>query len=279
MNNNFIESENDLKDSVVEFFSKSEYWKVTIGNAPRYFVHIKNGETHSFGLSKFCAFKDISVEDYIAKYRYTTNGGNTQKKIVKITNQKWISRQNINNEIRNEFDSWILSFHPNYNLENASFISINQIVQIQSKKSKFVTPENLEKSLLNLKLIGEVGEEIAFDFEYNRLHKNGVLKIAKILEHVSKNNSAAGFDIRSSASNDNRYIEVKSSVTKNSEFFITENEYETLKQLKKEAYIYFVHVENLKEKKGKVIKVINNPIYYFETKAEMKPVVYKVKLK
>ena len=279
MNNNFIESENDLKNSVVEFFSKSEYWKVTIGNAPRYFVHIKNGETHSFGLSKFCAFKDISVEDYIAEYRYTTNGGNTQKKIVKITNQKWISRENINNEIRNEFDNWILSFHPNYNLENASFISLNEIKQIQTKKSKFVTPENLEKSLLNQKLIGEVGEEIAFNFEFQRLENNGFVNIETIIEHISKNNSAAGFDIRTSAKNDNRYIEVKSSVNKNSDFFITENEYETLKQLKNEAYIYFVHIENLNEKKGEVIKIIYNPIEYFETKAELKPVVYKVKLK
>ena len=72
-------------ESTLEFFSKPEFWKATTGNAPKYFVHIQNGEKHSFGLSKFCAFKDISVEEYISTCRYKTNGGTTQKYIAKLT--------------------------------------------------------------------------------------------------------------------------------------------------------------------------------------------------
>lgn len=96
----FIKNKENLTNSVVEFFSKPEFWKVTIGNAPKYFVHIKNGNVHNFGLSKFCAFNDITVENYISKHRYETNGGTTQKHIVKISTQNWIKRTEINNVIR-----------------------------------------------------------------------------------------------------------------------------------------------------------------------------------
>ena len=146
------------------------------------------------------------------------------------------------------------------------------------KKSKFVNPEALEKNLKQQKIIGEIGEMIALDFETNRLKINGFENIEKLTEHTAKINSASGFDIRTSAKTDNRYIEVKSSTIKNSEFYITENEYQTLKELKKEAFIYFVHVENIQQQSGNVYKIIKNPIEYLENEAKLKPVVYKVNI-
>ncbi|MES2382165.1 MAG: hypothetical protein V4538_14055 [Bacteroidota bacterium] len=126
MNYKFVNNELELAQSVIEFFAKPKSWKKTTGNAPRYFVHIQNGGQHSFGLSKFCAFKNITVEEYLYNYRHKTNGGNTQKHIAKLTRKDWIPRKKIDYEIRKAFDEWITKFHPNYTLENASFITISQ---------------------------------------------------------------------------------------------------------------------------------------------------------
>jgi hypothetical protein len=42
---------------------------------------------HTFGLSKFCAFKNITFEEYIAGHRRRTGGGTTQKHIAWLTGQ------------------------------------------------------------------------------------------------------------------------------------------------------------------------------------------------
>jgi hypothetical protein len=274
----FVDDEKELAESTLEFFSKPEFWKATIGNAPKYFVHTQSGKNHIFGLSKFCAFKDITVDEYISSYRYKTNGGNTQKHIARITKKDWIPRNKISSELREEFDNWITEFHPNYNLNNASFITINQKKKVSSRKQKFIDPKTLEEQLKLQRIIGEIGEEIAMKFELDRVIKSGVKNPEKYIEQTSKINSGAGFDISSLVKKDNRYIEVKSSLNNNLDFFITENEYCTLKQLENEAFMYFVHVTNREKREGKVIKVLKNPILEIETNGNLKPIAYKASL-
>jgi len=275
----FVDDEKELAESTVEFFSKPEFWKATIGgNAPKYFVHIQDGKNHIFGLSKFCAFRNITVEEYISSYRYKTDGGTTQKHIVNLTETEWKPRKEIDSEIRKEFDNWISEFHPNYNLENASFITITQEKKVKKRKQKFIDPKTLEDKLKLQREIGEIGEEIAYDYEINRLKKSGVKNTEKYLEHTSKLNSGAGFDITCLAKKDNRYIEVKSSLNDNIDFFITENEYCTLEQLGNEAFIYLVHVTNLEKKEGKVFMVLKNPILELKANGNLKPIAYKASL-
>ncbi|OEJ98625.1 hypothetical protein A8C32_05350 [Flavivirga aquatica] len=274
----FVDNEKELAESTIEFFSKHEFWKATIGNAPKYFVHIQNGKNHIFGLSKFCAFKNITIEEYISSYRYKTNGGNTQKHIARITGKDWVPRNKVNSEIREEFDNWITEFHPNYTLNNASFITITQKKKVPSKRKKFIDPKTLEEQLKLQSVIGAVGEEIALRFELNRIEISGIKNPEKYIEHTSKKNSGAGFDINCLVKKDNRYIEVKSSLNNNLDFFITENEYCTLKQLGEEAFIYFVHVTNLEKKEGKVFKVLRNPILELKANGNLKPIAYKASL-
>tara|TARA_R110002050_G_scaffold264951_3_gene405926 strand:- start:284 stop:1489 length:1206 start_codon:yes stop_codon:yes gene_type:complete len=271
----FVDNEKELAESTLEFFSKPEFWKATIGNTPKYFVHIQNGNNHIFGLSKFCAFKNISVEEYISSFRYKTDGGTTQKHIADLTNKSWKPRKNIDIEIRENFDNWISEFHPNYNLDNASFITISQKKKVKKRKQKFIDPKTLEDNLKLQREIGEIGEEIAFDYEINRLLKLGVKNVEKYIEHTSKLNSGAGFDITCLVKKDNRFIEVKSSLNDNLDFFITENEYCTLEQLGNEAFIYFVHVTNLEKKEGKVFMVLRNPISELKANGHLKPIAYR----
>lgn len=274
----FVDSILELINSTNEFFSKPEFWKATIGNAPRYFVHIQNSNRHYFGLSKFCAFQSITVEEYISTYRYKANGGNTQKHISKLTGKNWIPRNKVDNSIRFEFDMWITKFHPNYNLNNASFITISDSSLRDRKRKKFVNPDILEDNLKLQREIGEIGEQIALEYELERLLADGITKPEKYVEHTSKINSAAGFDISSLIVKKNRFIEVKSSLNEKLDFYITENEYRTLEELADNAYIYFVYISNLSLKKGKVIKELRNPISELNKNGNLKPVVYKAKI-
>ncbi|CAM4289259.1 DUF3883 domain-containing protein [Zobellia nedashkovskayae] len=271
----FVDDEKELVKSTIEFFNKPEFWKIAVGKSPKYFVHVKQGKKHNFGLSKFCAFKDITVEEYISIYRGKIGGNPAQKHIVNIIKQDWTPRVKISSEIREKFDNWILKFYPNYNVNNASFITVSIKKDKQSKKTKFIDPVTLEKRLKLQREIGEVGEEIALNHEITRLELTGIKNAEKFVEHTSKLNAGAGFDITSSIKKDNRFIEVKSSTNKNLDFFITENEYLTLDHLGKAAFIYFVYIEDLKERKGRVLRTIQNPIKELRKNGNLRPIAYK----
>lgn len=120
----FIETIDNLKSSVIEFSTKPELWRNAVGPAPVYFVHLEHKGSHLFGLSKFCAFKDISIESYIYDKRHKTHGGTTQKHISKLTGLEWLPIDKADRSVKNAFTLWIHSFYPTYYLNKASLISI-----------------------------------------------------------------------------------------------------------------------------------------------------------
>lgn len=275
----FVDTIEDLTESTLEFYCKPEFSKEAVGSVPKYFVHVNDNGNHSFGLSKFCAFKNISVEEYLATYRHKTDGGKTQKHIAWLTQKDWTPRVKIDQNIRQSFDNWILNFFPNYNLNNASFISLSATGGIKRIRKKLVTPADL---LANLKLQGEiggVGEEIAMKFERQRLIEQGIKNPEQHINQVSKLNSAAGYDILSSTKIETRYIEVKSSLNDKRNFFITENELFTLKTLEPYAYIYLVQINDLTAKQGQVFEVIRDPVKQLKEAGTLTPIAYKAELK
>lgn len=271
----FVETIEELTDSVLEFNSEPKAWRKLLGPVPKYFVHVKNGQTHSFGLSKFCALKGLTVEEYLESYRYKTDGGTTQKHIAWLTGQNWIPRKKINKAARKAFDQWVSSFFPNYDLDKASFISLTKRGTLKKPKEKFVTPADLHNMLELQKQIGWVGEEIALRFEAQRLMKQGIKKPYPHIEHVSKKNAAAGYDIKSTTKAESRYIEVKSSLNERKEFFITENEVKKLEGFGHEAFLYLVHISDLTKREGRVIEELDDPI----KKLRLVPIAYKAEIK
>jgi hypothetical protein len=275
----FVDTIDELTYSTLEFYDKPEFWKAALGSAPKYFVHFQNNEKHIFGLSKFCAFKNITVEDYLTDYRHKTDGGTTQKHIAWLTAKGWIPRNKIDNDIRQSFDNWISEFFPNYNLDNASFISISKLGKVKRKRNKKITPDELQNKLKIQKEIGEIGEDIAMKFEIQRLSEHGIKNSDKYVDQVSKMNSAAGYDIYSSTKNEIRYIEVKSSLNDNQDFIITENELQTLETLGIEAFIYMVHITDLVKRKGKVLQILKDPIKILKDNGTLIPIAYKAEIK
>jgi hypothetical protein len=121
----YIENVEDLRESVKQFMKSPELWRDAIGSHPRYFVHAKIRGKHSFGLSKFCMFKEIDLFEYVSNKRYETDGGTARRHISKICAQDWITINGINSKIRNEFESWFSIFYPSgYNLDKISIISL-----------------------------------------------------------------------------------------------------------------------------------------------------------
>jgi hypothetical protein len=126
---------------------------------------------------------------------------------------------------------------------------------------RVVTPQQLAQKLLAQVKIGEAGEAIALEFERKRLKALKVANPNACIRHVAEENIAAGYDIESkSLEEGTRYIEVKSTVaTAGDGFYISAGELAALRDLGREAYIYFVEVDRL-PRGGQVVAVVCNPV-------------------
>lgn len=269
----------EVADSVRAFHEARGSWRTAVGNAPKYFVHLfENGE-HKFGLSKMVAFKNISMADYLGRYRNTAYGNVTRKKVGKATMMEWVPYAALGGELKTTFDAWIGGFFENYDRNNANLISLNNDPNFVPKTRKVIeTPEQLERRLANQRRAGEIGEHIALEFEKNRLSE---LKLGSFnVQHTAKINNAEGYDLYSivgrGKTKEERFIEVKGSVGSPFDFYLTEHEREVLKALGNDAYLYLVKVHSLEKKTGEVVKTIQNPIQHIEDHGVLKPSVYKV---
>ncbi len=270
----FCQSIEQLLQSLHEFAGAKDHHRTLVGNAPKYFVHQRVGSLHLFGLSKFCAFQNITIASYLGHYRKRVNGGITQDHIKRLTGQLWRPYSKVGLEIQEAFDQWIHAFFPAYHVSKASFLTVDQIHGPElPQKAPEMTPEELIKQLQWQVELGKVGELIALSYERQRLNQMEI-KHAEVKD-VFNTNVRAGFDISSHSGNEDRFIEVKSSSEKHRPFFLSANEYQVLKELKGQAYLYLVHVENIIEQTGTVYKTIQDPIGMLEEK-NFHPVVYQV---
>jgi hypothetical protein len=279
----FAEHTDDLIRSVTAFMEAPEYWRPAVGNSPKYFLHFWDGHRHNFGLSKFCAFKGIGLLDYVAGIRFKTGGGDAQKRICRITKQKCVPFKRVNEKIQHIFQEWFLGFFPGtYDLRRISIILLNKPAHrkiVSHQKISLISPDDLVKKLQRQSIIGKVGEEIAYYHEVERLTIMKIRNPQRWIDHASKRNVAAGFDILTEIPRKEiRFIEVKSSTSMGDSFFITRNEIETLQRLGKDAYLYIVLVNDIKRKKGRVISEIRNPFERIKAMGSLEPIVYKLNI-
>jgi hypothetical protein len=113
MGSDFIKTEAELRRSVLNFMAKPNLWRKACGNNPKYFVYLRHGVKPQFGLSKFCAFKDISLSVYVDGKRKTTDGTTTRKHIERTMRRPWIPLWKVSAEVQGKFHSWFAGFFPN----------------------------------------------------------------------------------------------------------------------------------------------------------------------
>ena len=128
-----------------------------------------------------------------------------------------------------------------------------------------ISQKTIDDSLRIMKKIGNLGEEIALEYERERLVKLDCEKEAQNVERISEESANAGFDIRSfnGKSDDpihDRFIEVKSST--DSEFSIhwSHNEMEVAKKYPDNYWIYFIPKIDLLNQTSDEPILIQNPI-------------------
>ena len=273
----FVDNVASLAQSVHSFMDAPEYWRDAIGNRPKYFVHVESEGRHLFGLSKYCAFDAISLEDYVVSHRHTTSGGVTQKHISRLCGRPWTPLAANPTEVRKAFEPWFTEIVAGrVGLTEIHILSVSDVAP-RPTKARVVSPEELQRRLKRQLEVGRVGEEIAMQYELARLRALGVRRPADHVQQVSLVNAAAGFDIRSSCASDIRHIEVKATTAFGSPFFISANEVQTLQKLGSTAYIYIVHVTDLAKCAGSVVKEMGNPFSSGDAIA-LSPVIYQATL-
>lgn len=147
------------------------------------------------------------------------------------------------------------------------------------KKSSKNSKPDYEKEQRLLKKLGDRGEEIVKRFEIDRLQALGLNKQAGKIERVSLKSDAYGYDILSyNDAKSERFIEVKATRAKagNTNFYLTQNEYNTAKEKGKDYYVYMVYDILADEPE---IWIIPNPFSPGNENVQMEPVNYRVKFK
>lgn len=275
-----VETQEDLSSSIKNFMDSPEYWRDAIGSNPKYFICLKDNNLYQFGLSKFCAFKDIDLEEYIIKYRHTIGGGKTQKHISKVCDKEWLPLKKSPPNLQSQFSGWFYQVtNGSLKTDNIYIIILDFVSKRKKRRSRKISPDFLEDQLERQKTIGEIGEKIAVQYEKARLESIGIKNPDAYIQQVSLLNVASGFDIRSRHKKSSRYIEVKSATRNDGKFFISINELETLKKLGDESFIYIVHITDLNEKEGNVVMEIQNPVLKLEKYNQLLPVLYQAEYK
>ena len=160
------------------------------------------------------------------------------------------------------------------NIKDESASSVNSDFVRSKNKNRKVSLEELEGRLARQREIGKDGEDAAYRHECVRLTILGCDNPTAHIQKLSEEDVGAGYDIFSEYNGEERFIEVKSSVINNENFFLSENERVTLAELGEKAYIYLVYVDKSDTKKSKVVDEIRNPLA--DSRLVLEPVAYKV---
>jgi len=147
---------------------------------------------------------------------------------------------------------------------NKRFTEKIQRLTIGFPKGK-ISQKQIDDSLKIMKKIGNLGEEIALEYERERLTKIDCEKEAQNVEKISEEFANAGFDIRSFDGksedlNHNRFIEVKSSTDEEFSIHWSHNEMEFAKKYPDNYWIYFIPKIDLLNQTSDEPILIQNPI-------------------
>jgi hypothetical protein len=141
--------------------------------------------------------------------------------------------------------------------DSLMFIESRQIESHEFAHKTKIDEKQFEELLKKNKEIGALGEEKVLEHEKKYLIENGRSDLSQNVRHISKQSVGEGYDIISyDLDGNNKYIEVKSSRQRDINFFVTDNELSTAKDLKEKYWIY--RVIFLDEHRYEIV-AINNP--------------------
>lgn len=161
-----------------------------------------------------------------------------------------INRENEDELQRLNFEVSLYKGSPSFysssiiNMNKVSVIAKASTTKIKKdiKRKKTTSQQELDKQLIIKKKLGEEGEKYVLAKEKNYLIDIGRPDLADKVKLVSQFDCSAGYDILSFDENgSSKYIEVKSTTSNLSSFFMSSNEIETSKILGDSYFIYKVN--------------------------------------
>lgn len=149
--------------------------------------------------------------------------------------------------------------------QSSTSMVIERIEKLQTAKEIRISQKQIDANLRIKKIIGNIAEKIALEYEKNRLKQGGFDKESDNVALISQEYANAGYDICSfHGKSDNLefdlYVEVKGSTGKEIDFFWSKNEIDEAKKQGNKYCIYFVPSIDIAKQNGGKIIVICNPI-------------------
>lgn len=264
-----------FKGKILSIYFPEEFLNIFSSTHLDYFINCLGLENNSsseidkqYQLLKFknndSVMKDWSVFEF-SKFLYQSFGkpnkelkkGNLPTELVKFKLQDFPPIENVKIE----------------------FISLKTDEVSGNKKTSKKSVKKIdysEKSKRN-KSIGDRGEQVVVMAERQYLVNKGMNKLAEKVDHISKQDDSAGYDIKSYDSNGvEKYIEVKSTLNPvgRCNIFISLNELQTSQDI--ENY-YFYIVYDVGSKNPKIWKV-KGTFLLKDKNIVLEPVLYKIAL-
>src|SRR6185437_8729076 len=142
------------------------------------------------------------------------------------------------------YECEILELYDELVLLNQKYMNLIKI----EKKEGFVriSQKHIDAQLDIMKKVGEIGEELVFDYEVKRLRDIGCIEESKNVQRISQMFANAGFDIKSfnhrakDLNEHDQFIEVKASTNTEIDFHWSENEIKTAEELREKYWLYFI---------------------------------------
>lgn len=282
-----VKTVEDIYRNVLNFPQELPDIKEVLKGNPIYFLYIEHQGQYYFAFSKFCSQKGMNLNTYRTKVFNSTQGTPAQKTISKILGP-WKPFNKVSPNIQEIFKKWIIGKIKIKNLTKLKFLEVTLpqneqlldiiplILQKNDKSNNLrrtISKFTFEKILSRKQEVGNTGEQIAYQYEKKRIGKQGKI------EKIYLNNVGAGYDLYSIDTKGNeRFIEVKTTLSKTNRFYISENEWITLKTKGDKGFIYFVCITDMTQSQAEVHE-IQNPVAYLENNGTIEELkTYKVTL-
>lgn len=129
---------------------------------------------------------------------------------------------------------------------NSRLVSAVENADHKKLKRAKITPEKLREILRHCEEIGALAEQFVVDGERRRLTRLGHAEAASKVQRISLTSVGEGYDIRSFEDDgeSERFLEVKGTTGKSMTVDMSNNEWETAKQMKRKYYLVrVIHVK------------------------------------
>lgn len=189
---------------------------------------------------------------------------------IEINGSYVFKPESLYNNLTSDLRNFLIS-SKKLDFKNGSYV-IDDISILELIKNKEFHPKELEKILNDKKQLGDDAEKLVFRKEQEKVNS---LDSSLIPDHVALRDVAAGYDIQSFESFDNKvekiYIEVKAVSKSNYKFHLSIKEKQTAIKFKDKYYIYLLPVDKSNPEKfdyNQLLKITNIDKSIFQNKLE-----------